>query len=322
MHQIELIESKNMQNKYLYLISSPNGYQQLCSLELKYIFNEKIDTSYYLTDRFIESSRSVFIKGRVDILYMDNNLDNIISNMMKDQLYYNKYKIYFSKFDKVPYQERLSSMRKLGFAINGDFAISNPEIEFIVTKLNGIWIFGQYHKNPKEYINRMNKPINYSNALEVLVAKTIVNIAIHNDFDLKLIDPCCGIGTVLIEARAMGVDITGYEMNPLVKMNCNMNLKHYGFIPDVVKIDMLKTNKHFDVAILDLPYGLFSATTNDKQKKLIKKTKELSSKSIIITIEDMSNDIIDAGLTITDTCVIKKSNAFQRYIFVCKSITN
>lgn len=308
-------QSKN--NEYLYLISSPIGYHELCELEMKYIFNEAISNNYYLTNKVVEPSRSAFMRGRVDIMYMGDNLDEIESKMLEDQLHYENYKIHFEKFDPVPYQERLSSMRKLGFAIEGTFAVSNPDINFVLTKIDGVWIFGLYNKNHREYKNRVDKPVNYSNALEVHFAKAIINIAINNNFDLKLIDPCCGVGTVLIEGRAMNVDIKGYEINPLVKINCNHNLKHFGFAPDVLKVNMLETSEHFDVAILDLPYGLFSITTKNKQKELIRKTKEISNKSIIISMEDLSSLITNEGLLITDSCLIKKSNAFKRYVYVC-----
>jgi tRNA G10 N-methylase Trm11 len=94
-------------------------------------------------------------------------------------------------------------------------------------------------------------------------------------------------------------------------------LKHFGFEPNVNKIDMLKTTTHFDVAILDLPYGQSSKITREEQIALIRKTKEISDKSVIITMDDMSDIIQNIGLRIMDTCKIKKSNAFSRYVTVC-----
>ena len=80
---------------------------------------------------------------------------------------------------------------------------------------------------------------------------------------------------------------------------------------------MLKTINHFDVAILDLPYGQSSIISKEEQIALIRKTKEISDKSVIITMDDMSYMINDIGLRIIDKCKIKKSNTFSRFIFVC-----
>jgi tRNA G10 N-methylase Trm11 len=286
-------------------------------MEMRYIFGEKSNSNYHLTNQLVDVSRSAFIKGLVTILYSDKDIDTIEKKMIEDNLFYDNYKIHFSKFDEVPYKTRLQSMRALGFTINGDFAIKDPDVEFVLTRINGVWIFGRLESNLNEWLQRRKKPFNYSHALDVKIAKAVLNIAINNDFNLRVIDPCCGIGTILIEGRVIGIDIKGYEINPLVKQQCNLNLKHFGFKPDVGKIDMLKTTEHFDVAILDLPYGQSSLITREEQIALIRKTKEISDKSVIITMDDMSDVFISIGLTIIDSCKIKKSNAFSRYVTVC-----
>lgn len=303
--------------KYLYLISNRLEFQELCAMEMKYIFGKTSSSNYHLTDEFLDISRSTFIKGRISIMYYDENLKDIENEMIKDKLSYDQYKIHFVKYYEVAYSKRLEAMRLLGFTIAGDFSIKDPKVEFVLTKINDIWIFGKLFNNPNEWIKRKKKPFNYSHALDVKIAKALINIAINNDFDLKVIDPCCGIGTVLIEGRNLGIDITGYEINPLVKHHCNINLNHFGFIPNVGKIDMLQTTAHYDVAILDLPYGQSSIISKEEQIALLKKTKEISDKSVIISMEDMSSDIISVGLNIVDKCKIKKSNTFSRYITVC-----
>ncbi len=303
--------------KYLYLISHRLEFEELCAMEMKSIFGVTSNHNYHLTDQLVDVSRSCFIKGRVAILYSNKNIDIIEKKMIVDDLSYNNYKIHYSKFDEVPYQIRLDSMRTLGFTINGDFAIKDPEVEFTLTKINGLWIFGELLVNPNNWLKRRKKPINYSHALDVKLAKAIINIAINNNFDLKVIDPCCGIGTVLIEGRTAGIEIKGYEINPLVKQHCNINLKHFGFKPDVTKTNMLNTTEHFDVAILDLPYGHSSIISRDEQIALISKVKQISDRSVIITMDDMSDIIENTGLKIIDKCKIKKSNTFSRYVTVC-----
>jgi len=305
--------------KYLYLLSSPKEYEELCLMEMRHIFDEPTSHKYHLTNEDIDVSRSAFIKSKVTILYSAKDISTIEEQMNTDDLHFDEYKIHYIKYDSVPYQDRLDIMRTLGYAIIGTYNMQRPINEFVITKINDVWIFGKLKKNPNKYLTRRDKPHNYSNALDTVLAKALINIAIDNDFSLKLVDPCCGIGTVLIEGRALGIDIIGYEISPLVKINCNKNLEHFGFKPDTKKIDMLKTNKHFDVAILDLPYGQFSFVTKDEQIALLKKTKEISDKSIIITMDDMSETLASIGYKILEKCQIKKSNAFSRYVSICTS---
>jgi|LGOV01.1.fsa_nt_gb tRNA G10 N-methylase Trm11 len=304
--------------KYLYLISHRNEFAELCAMEMRHIFGKTTNSKYHLSNDFIDISRSTFIKGVITILYTGETVQYIEEKMLKDELEYDNYKIHFIKFQEVPYKERLQSMRTLGLSIEGDFAIKNPDVEFILTKIDDVWIFGKVHNNPNDWLDRRRKPHNYSHALDVKLAKAVVNIAINNDFNLKIIDPCCGIGTVLIEGRFAGVSIKGYEINPLVKTHCNLNLQHFGLNPDVTKTDMLQSTEHFDVAILDLPYGQSSLITKEEQISLLRKTKEISDKAVIITMDDMSDIMISLGYSIIDSCKIKKSNTFSRFVYVCK----
>lgn len=304
--------------KYLYIITYHRIYKELCKLEMKAIFNNTISTDYHFCNEDISVSRSTFIKGRINILYTGSSIDEIEKKMIDDNLEFEQYKIEYIKFDEVPYQDRLKAMRKLGFTIEGDFSIKNPMVNFALTKIDDLWVFGLYEANPHEWINRKQKPYNYSNALEVRLAKTVVNIAIKNNFNLRLVDPCSGIGTILIEALSMGINIKGYEINHFVKRNANSNLEHFGFDPITTKMDMHDINEHFDVAILDLPYGQFSSTTKEEQTKLLKKTKEISDKAVIITMVDMTDTLKFLGYEIEDICEIEKSTAFSRFVTICK----
>jgi tRNA G10 N-methylase Trm11 len=286
-------------------------------MEMRYIFGPTSHNNYHLTDSLIDIKRSVFLKGVISILYKHNSIKAIEQMMIEDALSFDNYKISYHKFDEVSYQTRLNAMRTLGTTIQGDFAISNPKTEFLLTMIKGEWIFGILKRNPNEWKHRIKKPFSYSHSLDIKIAKAAINIVIHNNFNLSLIDPCCGIGTVVIEGRFSSINTKGYEINPMVKHKCNLNLKHYNLIPDVSLTDMIQTTEHFDVAILDLPYGHYSNITTEEQLSLIRKTKEISCKTLIITMEDMSGLIESTGLKILDSCKIKKSNTFTRHITLC-----
>ncbi|MEG1099852.1 TRM11 family SAM-dependent methyltransferase, partial [Cetobacterium sp.] len=132
----------------------------------------------------------------------------------------------------------------------------------------------------------------------------------------KLIDPCCGVGTVIIEALSMGIDITGYEINRSVTNNANVNLEYYGYNKIVVNDDMHNIKDNFDSAILDIPYGLFSHITKEEQLGLIKKIRQISKRLIMVSFEDLEGMILESNFKISDRCILSKGS-FQRYIYIC-----
>lgn len=276
-------------------------------------------SNYFSSNKNLDISRSVYLRSKIEILFSNTSLEHLNSTMKAANLAFNRYKIHYIKtVDGVPYKERMEALRLIGFAIEGSFAISDPLVEFALLRLEGVWYFGHYSRNEDSWKYRKHKPYNYSHAFDVKLAKTIINIAIGNNFNLKVIDPCCGIGTVVIEGRIIGADITGYELNPLIAEHCNENLKHFGLKGDVHNQDMLEITNTYDVAILDIPYGHFSLTSIEEQTRLICKSRDIAKKVIIISMEEISPLISSTSLIIKETCKITKSNAFSRYLYVCE----
>ncbi|MCJ7689660.1 MAG: SAM-dependent methyltransferase, partial [Clostridiaceae bacterium] len=132
----------------------------------------------------------------------------------------------------------------------------------------------------------------------------------------SIVDPCCGIGTVLIEAISMNLNIKGYEINAYIGKNAKTNLRYFGY-EDVITIgDMHDIKEKFDVAIVDLPYNIFTQITPGEQLAIMESTRRIAEKMVIITFEDMVMQINSVGFHIDDRCTVSKGT-FERHIFIC-----
>ncbi|EKQ55924.1 MULTISPECIES: RsmD family RNA methyltransferase [unclassified Clostridium] len=238
---------------------------------------------------------------------------------MEDNLSYDKFKVCFLKLENgnIGYQERLEILSRIGFVITGEPQMHNPKVMLGVTKVNEKWIFGEYERNDFAWHIHDKKPYSYSNSLSLKVARALVNIAIKNNLDCKLIDPCCGVGTVVIEAISMGIDVVGYELNKNIAENAQRNLEFFGYRNVITNGDMNQIEEKYDVAIIDLPYGLFTPTTIEEQTALIKSARRMSNRLVIVTFEDMDEYIINSGFNIIDKTYVLKGK-FKRYINICE----
>jgi tRNA G10 N-methylase Trm11 len=170
--------------------------------------------------------------------------------------------------------------------------------------------------NKAIWLAHKDKLQNYSTALTTRLARAAVNIAVPKPQGIKAIDPCCGIGTVLIEARSMGIDIVGYDLNPLAVLGARANLVHFGFEGSVTIGDMRLIEGSFDAAILDLPYNLCSVITPEEQLEMLQSARSFAYRVVIITTESIDALIVKAGFVIQDRCVVKKGS-FARQVIVC-----
>ena len=149
------------------------------------------------------------------------------------------------------------------------------------------------------------------------MARALVNIAMKDNEEGTLIDPCCGVGTVVIEALDLCIKVKGCEISKQIAYNARENVEFLGYLRDtIVCYDMHKIKDKYDSAIIDIPYGLFSPVTLEEQKAIIHTARNICEKMVIVTFEDMEKFIVEAGFSVIDKCVVPKGN-FKRHILVC-----
>ena len=148
------------------------------------------------------------------------------------------------------------------------------------------------------------------------MARALVNIAVPELTGVKVIDPCCGIGTVLVEALSMGVNITGSDYNPLVMKGIRNNLTHFGLSGPVFLRDIRDITEMYDVAIIDMPYNLCSVVSDKEKFEMLRCARRLVKKMVVVTTEDIDGILNEVGFEIADRCEATKGK-FIRQIIVC-----
>ena len=306
--------------KYMYIVNYPTFEEELCLLEMRAVFGKMPVEKTLFSNIEFNSSNSPFIKTRLDIIYEKDTIEELLVEINKDTTIYNNFKLEYIRLNNnhnIPYEERLDLIKKLSMNIVGTHNFKNPEFNFGVTKVNGKWLFGIDNKNDYKWHTHDNKPCSYSNSLGVKVAKAVVNIANNGLKKNTIIDPCCGVGTTLVEALDAGYQIEGYEINKHIAKNANINLEFYGFKPIVINDDMHNIKKKYDSSIIDIPYGLFSHTSEEEQQDIINTARRISNRIALISFEEHDLMVAKAGFKIIDRCVVTKGK-FKRFIVVAE----
>jgi len=305
-------------NDYLYVINYQDYEESLCKLEMKSLFQIVINEKYFVSNIEILPSRSVFIKYRISVISTSNSIEGLVKYIKLNNTINNNFKFLYVKFDKneIEYNIWKTIVAQICIDLNQVENYETPEKLLSIIHINNKWIFGLCIKNDNEYKYHENKPNTNSHSLSLRIARTIVNIAVENRLNISIVDPCCGVGTVVIEAASMGLDIKGYEINRKVAALAEENLAFFG-VNNVIKCnDMHKIKDHYDVSIVDIPYGLFTSVSLNDQIEIIRTARRISDKAVIITFENMEQIITDSGFSITDQCYAAKGR-FTRYINVC-----
>lgn len=302
---------------YLYTVNYNFNEEQLCKMEIKYLFDLKIDSKYFLSSKNIDVNRSPFIKTKLKIIADSQSIEELVNIIIKDRISYENFKVkYFIVEGNIDFNLKLKVEDIIGDAIYGNAKIHEPEIFLGVTNMKDRWILGEYEKNNGIWNFHNKKPVYYCNALPTRISRAVVNIAVGDNTNLKIVDPCCGIGTVVIEAISMGLDVKGYDINPKVVYGAKQNLKYFGY-PDAVDVaDIRDIKDKYDVSIIDIPYGILSITSKNEYKYILESARKISDKLVLISSELLDKELINAGFRLIDRCEISKRD-FIRYISVC-----
>ncbi|RFU67863.1 RNA methyltransferase [Peribacillus saganii] len=317
------MENNNQRPVFVYTFACSPDEISLCHMEMRSLFGKETGKNILKTPTEIDPSRSPFIKERIEVMYEGDTLAVICEQVERIQLNGSTFKVIFLKIndlnttEKIEYDQRRLIEREIGMHIDGEADVHHPERVFGIVTLGGRWYFGKYRKSKPVWLYHSKKPREYSTALSTRVARAVANIAVPEPEGIQAIDPCCGIGTVLVEALSMGINIDGRDINPLVTTGSRENIAHFGLEGNVTLGPISDVSKEYDVAIIDMPYNLYTHATPEDQFSILRHARRFASKVVVVTIETLDQMIEEAGFEITDRCVAKKG-MFSRQILVCE----
>lgn len=70
---------------------------------------------------------------------------------------------------------------------------------------------------------------------------------------------------------------------------------------------------HYDVAIIDLPYNVFTHASMDEQAEILKHARRIADQAVVVAIDTPDNVMEEAGFEIIDRCVAKTNFLTAHY---------
>lgn len=308
--------------EYLYTYNYHPDEKELCQMEMRAFLQKDCADKILKSEISVDPTRSPFIIGRLEVLLESDDFQDVI-DFSKGLKSTGTYRVHclnnqdFGRTLKIPHSKRRKLERELGMNILGEPDLHNPEVHFGVLQYNDNWYFGIYEKSEQVWLQHVEKPNQFSTALNTKVARAVMNILAPFPEGKRYIDPCCGIGTVVIEGLSMGIDIIGRDLKPLVCKAARENLAYFQLDGKIVKGDISEITNFYDGAIIDLPYNIFTHTSEEALRNIFRSARKISKRVLFIAIEDVSSFLEENGFTVIDQCVVRKRH-FKRQILLCE----
>ncbi len=291
-------------------------------MESRQIFEKEAKNKMLFSNIKIDPSISPFIKNRLDIISSSKDYSELLKKIKKENIYTDRFKVEYLILDGDTRgnTERLEKSRDVGFCIEAEPDYYTPTVIYSICNFNEVWYFGILLKNNPEWQKHKKKPCSFSNSINMEIAKTLVSISSKGNKSRQLLDACCGVGTVLLEACFSGFDIEGCEINWKNYYHTKDNLVHFEYTAKVHCLDIKDLDKNYDAAIIDLPYNLRSYSDDSITLNIIQSTARLANRIVIVSISDIEPIIKKSELQISDYCIVEKKgkSKFKRIIWVCE----
>lgn len=311
--------------KFIYSFNYDYHHEELCKLESRQLFGMEVEDKFLFSDIEIDPSISPFIRSRMDVLSSLEDYDTFLQDIIKLNIELHDFNVEYLILagDTANKAERREKQKDIGFCIHGRPDFKNPVITYAISHYQDVWYFGVLHKENVAWHEHRQKPHSFSNSIGTIIAKSLVSIASQGNKDNTLLDACCGVGTVVLEACISGFLIEGCDINTRAYHHAVQNLEHYNYTAKLHLSDIKDLETTYNAAIIDLPYNLYSLTgDNNTAKHIIEATATLTDRIVIVSIADIASEIASAGLQVIDHCnVVKRGKSlFTRKIWVCERV--
>ncbi len=262
----------------------------------------------------LDITRSAYIKICAKVILQADNLSELYEQLGKMHIQSEHFRVSVEKTKKGIDIDSHNVMTEVGARINGSPNLSNPKTTFIVVMSEEkIWFGKLISRSLNTWNEHSRKLHQYSSALPTRLARAMVNL-VANPGD-TIIDPCCGVGTILIEATSIGIKAFGCDINPVMVSDSINNLKHFGLDATVMHADARSIKGHFDAFVTDLPYGRNCPIDKDLYDDILINIKNLAPKGSLVTGKDISDLLAQNGYVIERTITVKKAS-LTRYIYI------
>jgi tRNA (guanine10-N2)-dimethyltransferase len=152
--------------------------------------------------------------------------------------------------------------------------LKTPDKTFIGVLTEGRFVFGvklaEIQAKPFMERRPRKKPFFHPSAMQAKLARCMINLAEPKIGDVVL-DPFCGTGTMLIEAKLIGCKALGIDIQRRMAKGTIRNMAHFNVRPEGIIIADAKYPPliKVDCVVTDPPYGISSSTMKRTTKQII-----------------------------------------------------
>lgn len=256
--------------------------------------------------------RAAYLRYGVRVAAEAPDLDALCRELRSRSFRADRFRIEFRRLDPDDPLKGMDAIAAAANAIDGRPNLSNPSERYLLAAMGGSILFGRIEAEPnRSYEAHQQKPWSMSSSLPPRLARAMANLAPDAR---TLIDPCCGSGSILLEAAALGMRAVGSDRNPKMVGMTLENARHFGYQIEAFQADARTLERRADVVATDLPYGKNLQADAANLQAIAANAARLAPFAVIAAGADIRPWMRAAGFADVRVYKVPKNAHFARYI--------
>ena len=269
--------------------------------------------------------RAAYVHTGLRLIAEAETLDELAQQVSRLGLSADGFRVEFLRLTPQHTVGQREAVLALAQAIHSAPDLTNPRCRFLIVAGATGFRFGEIvAEADHSFQAHEEKPHHTSSAMPPRLARAMVNLALPlerfapaGDADVaSLLDPCCGTGTILIEACSLGLRASGSDRNPKMVSMTRGNLKHFGCTCEVTRADACQIERQVDAVVTDLPYGRCLEHDDQNVRAILRQMARLAPRGVFLGEMDFSAWLREAGYDEIEVFAVRKRAAMSRYIHV------
>jgi tRNA G10 N-methylase Trm11 len=311
---------KNLMNELLATCIREPG-NELISAECENLTGGKPDKDGVALCRTLEHvHKAAYVRAGIQCLAggRGETLDRLVKEIAEMTFGAQDFRIEFLRLSERIQVRQYEAIIAVANAIDASPNLDAPRHRFLLAvQDDGLWFGEILTEADGSYVRHTAKPYRTSSSLPSRLSRALVNLVVPPA--RTILDLCCGTGSILFEAQAIGVTAYGADWNPRMVGMSRKNLAHFGYAANVELADAREWNRTADALVTDLPYGRRLAMDSQVVRGILAHATCLAPVAVYVAGSDISDWLREAGYGDIEVFHVSKGARFTRYIHRARS---
>ena len=293
---------------------------QLVGAECYYLTGGRPDADGVASGTHVQAlTGAAYGQAAVEVLAQAASFAQLVDQVRALKVRGRDFRIEFRRFPQAQPIGQRQAIVEVANCLDGAPKLDEPKERYYLVGQKGGWWFGRLVGEPDRRYNRHDgKPCRTSSSLPSRLARGLVNL-VRNSAE-SILDPCCGTGSILLEASALGLVSYGLDWNEKMVAMSRQNALYFNYATIVEQGDARQWDRRGGAVVTDLPYGKNLEVSPQVIQGILSRGARLAPVGVYAAGADLSAWLTDGGYGAIETYQVAKSAVFSRYIHRAESV--